>query len=90
MFAAQAAVAIQNARLFYTHLEEAAAQLEAKVRARMAGLVARARRAAPELLPRCYQISPHEGKPRPPAPTPDLWVLARIGPPKSCWGGAEN
>ena len=39
VFAAQAAVAIQNARL-YTHLEEAAAQLEAKVRARTAELEA--------------------------------------------------
>lgn len=39
VFAAQAAVAIQNARL-YTHLEEAAVQLEAKVRARTAELEA--------------------------------------------------
>lgn len=39
VFAAQAAVAIQNARL-YTHLEESAAQLEAKVRARTAELEA--------------------------------------------------
>jgi signal transduction histidine kinase len=39
VFAAQAAVAIQNARL-YTSLEESAAQLEAKVRARTAELEA--------------------------------------------------
>jgi signal transduction histidine kinase len=39
VFAAQAAVAIQNARL-YTHLEESAAQLEGKVRARTAELEA--------------------------------------------------
>jgi len=39
VFAAQAAVAIQNARL-YTHLEESAAQLEAKVRERTAELEA--------------------------------------------------
>jgi signal transduction histidine kinase len=37
VFAGQAAVAIQNARL-YTHLEESAAQLEAKVRQRTAEL----------------------------------------------------
>jgi signal transduction histidine kinase len=39
VFAAQAAVAIQNAQL-YTHLEESAAQLEAKVHARTAELEA--------------------------------------------------
>ncbi len=39
VFAAQAAVAIQNARL-YTHLEESAVQLEAKVRERTAELEA--------------------------------------------------
>jgi len=39
VFAAQAAVAIQNARL-YTHLEESAQQLEAKVRSRTAELEA--------------------------------------------------
>jgi signal transduction histidine kinase len=39
VFAAQAAVAIQNARL-YTHLEESATQLEANVRARTAELEA--------------------------------------------------
>ena len=39
VFAAQAAIAIQNARL-YTHLEESAQQLEAKVQARTAELEA--------------------------------------------------
>jgi signal transduction histidine kinase len=45
VFAAQAAVAIQNARL-YTHLETAAAQLEAKVRERTAELEATYRQLA--------------------------------------------